>query len=188
MQNSLLHLQLFCFTPRAAFPPLASLAASTLRCCSSSFTLHITIRLSSPPSPNPVLASFSHLCVSALRFVFHPPTSVSLSFSVFLRGVYLLPGLATCSFSLTLWHFLPVGLWPLHAACAVVCQWGTFSLIAPALLDDGAAHIEVSSSDGNLIYTHSRVQWKQLLSLCSHSPHVHSCPWVRTHTRILSCG
>lgn len=125
----------FCTALPAPFAAVLFLTTSCFSSLSFRRCLHTTLLLllysphhhqaQFPPSPTPVLASFSHFYVSALRSVFHPPTSVSLSFSVFLTGVYLLAGLATCS---------------LARRCGASCLWGCGPSMLHVLLCVSGAH------------------------------------------------
>lgn len=141
------------------------------------------------PSPTPTLGllfPLSCLCPS-----FPPSYAALFGLTIaFCPSFCRLSPLSVCHmlFSCVAVRLMPVGLWPrmLHA---LLCVSRAHSpLLLQLCWEDGATHIEVSSSDGNLIYTHSWVQGKQLLSFCSLLTHTRLYSETHTHTHTQACA
>lgn len=143
------------------FPPL-----------SAAFATHqVTTALELLNPPSPILwPLFSFPTIMPWMFLSIKPYFTMQHFAVCLWAMF---------FFLCVWPCLLLFCAPsVPHACRVsalalrvlLCVSGTHSLwLCQLCCEDGSTHIEVSSSDGNLIYVLRRVQWKQLSS-CLHHP------------------
>lgn len=148
----------------------------------ASSVLQLPLCLLTSPLLLPYTPYWYHAQFFPSPFLSWPPFPAFMSFVSSFIGHTLLSAshfLSFCDFSLchmlfsSVWMCLmPVGSW-LRMPHVLLCVSRAHSLLLqPSLLEDGTTHIEVSSSDVNLIYTHSRVQWKQHLYV--HTSHTHT--------------
>lgn len=121
----------------------------------------VLISLSLTPLPLPLLASFPAFMPFVSSFICH----------TFPSAYHLVSYPASCSLA----RLCCVScLWGRGSGCCILCCVSVghiLSLSRPCWREDGTAHIEVSSSDVNLIYTHCRVQPQHL---CVHTGDIHT--------------